>query len=490
MILLEDNIIIIIMEKLNSIVISDYSKLKKLKDIYSNFISKINITFDIINGASLSENQITQIKNVYSSNSETKSWWQVGRMKKKDYTFSVIKANNIIIGVAGIDFNDLELRDDAVHNNYQGKGYYKQLLVHTNKWLLDHHKDKIFYLFTEKTSDESYNQKKILNHLNAGLVLLENTTNKINTYKSIANRKTYQHLGGIDYLIFRTPGSHGLNMITYNYTTNSPRYRSENNKYSTCSGIYIGNGIIITADHCDKEKAEDVIAHEDRNLYTIKNVDVNFVNMKKSTNKLNFHPNYKRTNLNGLEFNDIAIIKISDDEINNINHDLEIIPLLQDNNYINTLLLNDKHINFKSQMYGRNIGIQNTVLDKINYIQFIDDFFADGAFSQLPKILFSGDKSREGDNIFDKVFKRLKNNLFCSINSNSKPGDSGGPHWLYNNNNQMIYIGPTGTKPYLYCTTPKDSISISPVYNYLDTIKEYKRPILIYNYEQNKFIYM
>ena len=73
--------------------------------------------------------------NKFSSNIETISWWQEGKMTKQTYTFSLFKINNQIVGVSGIDHDDLEIRDDAVHKDYQKMGIYKRLMKHTNNWL-------------------------------------------------------------------------------------------------------------------------------------------------------------------------------------------------------------------------------------------------------------------------------------------------------------------------------------------------------------------
>jgi hypothetical protein len=147
-------------------------------------------------------------------------------------------------------------------NNYislRGKGIYKNILriradyIRYSPYL----NDKIFYLFTEIEANEKINRSKIKNHVASGLVMVEGIAGRhlpdpvpagqdygdYHRFRSDIVGKTYDALDS-PHLIFRTPGrmigdkyiNYGMkNFIKYN---------------DTCSGIYIGDGLIVTADHC------------------------------------------------------------------------------------------------------------------------------------------------------------------------------------------------------------------------------------------------
>ena len=403
--------------------ITTLEQLKRFEDlcINSEIINK--------NGNQLLPNEKDEIEQVYTSNGLT--WWNEGKMTKQTYTFSLFKINNQIVGVSGIDHDDLEIRDDAVHKDYQKMGIYKRLMKHTNNWLKMNKSDKTYYLFTEKTGNDIINREKILNHINSGLVLLDRSTERKSTYKSGVNGKEYYNLGDNDYFVFRTPGNHKINFLNYQ-ARGSGR----------CSGIYIGNGIILTADHCDREAEDDFRKTE---------ISVNILTFPfksdgvtiRVTSKFIRYP--RRTFGGENTTNDFAIIKLVKTEYDKFNQDMEVIPLLQDNLNIHgeaIFVLGDyPSISDKRPYYTYGIRDSNIRHTKIK------DFNVVGIEMEREHPHFS--ENMKGANMIETL-NNFRSKLNCVRVTNGRPldqGDSGGPHFhIKNETNATIRCIPFDSK--------------------------------------------
>lgn len=430
------------------------------------------------NGNELTEKEKTEIKNVYSSNGL--QWWQDGKMTKQNYTFSLYKINNTIVGVSGIDHDDLEIRDDSIHKDYQNRGFYKRLMKHTNNWLKINKPQGVYYLFTEKTGNPNIDKIKILNHINSGLVLLDRTTERESTYTSNINKKTYYGLGDNDYIIFRTSGHHKINFLTYTARNGG-----------NCSGIYIGNGIILTADHCDREEIDDwknEPIRVTRLIFPFKNPGGFNINVSGSSEFIR----YPLRLYGGENFtNDFAIIKLSQDKVKDFNQDMEVIPLLQDNISIHGKAINDGRVNYpskseseKSEFYTYGINYRNI---RVSNIMNFNNLEISRHYRN-----YNIPKNMRKDILLDTL-NNYREKLNCVQITNGldlSQGDSGGPHYhIKKETGQMVYIGPTGAKPYSYCKTRKEVV-IASVYQHINFIKDNnKNNILLYNLENDVFLF-
>tara|TARA_Y100000591_G_scaffold319935_1_gene332600 strand:+ start:440 stop:1807 length:1368 start_codon:yes stop_codon:yes gene_type:complete len=431
------------------------------------------------NGNQLQPNEEDEIKRVYSSNGLP--WWNEGKMTKSTYTFSLFKINNQIVGVSGIDHDDLEIRDDAVHKDYQNMGIYKRLMKHTNNWLKINKPGITYYLFTEKTGINSNDRKKILNHINAGLVLLDRSTERNSTYTSGINGKTYYSLEDNDYFVFRTPGNHNINFLNY---------RARGGGFAKCSGIYIGNGIILTADHCDRDGPDDFISPE---------ISVNSLNFPFKPDGVTVRVKSEFIRYPGRTFgdenttNDFAIIKlIPSSEANKFNQDMEVIPLLQDNLNIHgeAVFVDGDYPSYSDtrdyNSYGKNdLNIRQTKIIDFNVVRI-----------EVDQENLSD--NMRGDNMTETL-NNFRSKLNCVRVTDGRPldqGDSGGPHFhIKNDTNQIVYLGPTGTKPYPYCyeelTHGGDAdVVISAVYQHRNFIKSnHPADLIIYNLSRDIFLF-
>lgn len=426
------------------------------------------------NGNELTEKEKTEIKNVYLSNGL--QWWQDGKMTKQNYTFSLYKINNTIVGVSGIDHDDLEIRDDSIHKDYQNRGFYKRLMKHTNNWLKINKPQGVYYLFTEKTGNPNNDKIKILNHINSGLVLLDRTTERESTYTSNINKKTYYGLGDNDYIIFRTSGHHQINFLTYTARNGA-----------NCSGIYIGNGIILTADHCDREERDDWMYEPIRVTrlnFPFKNLGGFNINVTGSSEFIR----YPGRTFGGENFtNDFAIIKLSQDKVKDFNQDMEVIPLLQDNISIHGKAKNDGRGNYPSNsdfsdFYTYGINYRNRRVTKItNFLN--DEILKHFRDRNIPQNMRKDTPVNTINNYREKL-----NCVKITTGSDLSQGDSGGPHYhIKKETGQMVYIGPTGTKPFSYCKTHEEVV-IASVYQHINFIKD-KNNILLYNLENDVFLF-
>lgn len=446
-----------------------FNNLKELKDFEDSCLTEIINK----NGNELTQDEIEQIKAVYTSNELTKYWWQFEKMTKPNYTFSLFKIGDTIVGVSGMDHDDYEIRDDAVHNDFQNRGIYKRLMKHTNDWLKRNRDNIPYYLFTEKTRDTDEDKKKILNHINSGLVLLDRSTGGSDTYESGVNGQTYERLGGKDYLVFRTPGNHDINFVTYNARSGS------------CSGIYIGNGIILTADHCDRLEQEDYL------LSNLKVTELRFPfrqNQKSFRIQKNFirYPGRNTTDENFT--NDFAIIRLEENEANIFNHDMEVIPLLLDNLTIHGKSENEggNYPSNSSKRYYYAYGINDRKIRKTKINEFHNtDISKHYGQNNIPPNL-------KGETFIDTLdnYRKKFNCVKIETGKDFDEGDSGGPHFhIKNETGQIVYLGPTGTKNYTYCLYGQDVV-ISAVYQHRDFIKaNHPSDLLIYNLERDTFLF-
>lgn len=115
----------------------------------SAFMYKLNeiLTFDVLMNTK-QQKDIDDIKKIYASNQTTHGWFKES-MKTSNYIQIVLRNEKQIIGIVGIDNNTLELGDDAIHKNYQGKNLYLYLLEKRIEYLKHNaKKGTIYYLFT------------------------------------------------------------------------------------------------------------------------------------------------------------------------------------------------------------------------------------------------------------------------------------------------------------------------------------------------------
>ena len=427
------------------------------------------------NGDRLLPNEKNEIERVYTSNGLR--WWQEEKMTKSTYTFSLFRINSQIVGVSGIDHDDLEIRDDAVHKDYQNMGIYKRLMKHTNNWLKQNRNGTTYYLFTEKTHNTGKDREKILNHINSGLVLLDRTTERHSTYTSGINRKTYYSLGDNDYFVFRTPGNHNINFLNY-------RARGD----GKCSGIYIGNGIILTADHCDRDDEVDFTP-------TVTAISVKYLNFPFKPDIVTVEVTstfirYPDRTAGGENFtNDFAIIKLDPSEANKFNQDMEVIPLLQDNLNIHGVAIfdNGDYPSISETRDYNSYGQNDTNIRQTKIIDFND-------------VKIGVEEVHLSDNLkgadMTETLNNFRSKLNCVRVTDGRPldqGDSGGPHFhIKNDTNQIVYLGPTGAKPYPYChgdPTSGPDVVISAVYQHRDFIKSnHPADLIIYNLSRDIFL--
>lgn len=150
-----------------------------------------------------------------------------------NWEFQLVLVDDVIACVGGVKVQDKELCYDCTHKDYTKDLYgimCKQRMIN----LKINHLDKSFYLFTE-------HEYLIKTHLNSGLVLLDQKST-LETFTCRYTKQEYSDMTN-NYYIFRT-------VISDSYKSNLIRYISN---YGTCSGIYIGDGVIITAGHCWKD---------------------------------------------------------------------------------------------------------------------------------------------------------------------------------------------------------------------------------------------
>lgn len=436
----------------------------------------LNLNTQIINknGNQLTDIELAQIMDIYFSNQL--EW--LDRMTKQNYTFSLFKIDDRIVGVSGIDHDDLQIRDNSVHIEFQNMGIYQRLMKHTSDWLKRNKQGIAYYLFIEKIDN---NRETILNHINLGFVLLDRSTQSEPTYTSDINRKTYTSLGGKDYLVFRTPGHHNINFLKYSA------------RGGRCSGIYIGNGIILTADHCDRYDLPD---------FNSARIDVNqlifpFFKPRTVPNYFNVRSQFfrypNRTSSGENITNDFAIIKLSNVEANKFNKDMEVIPLLQDNLTIHGEVLSPDNIDSQSQnlnysTYG--INSDNIRTTKINHFdnRKIKRYYDRHATKPtLPENMI-GDSFPNTLNNFRKKINCVK---VVDGDVQLEPGDSGGPHYhIKESTGQIFYIGPTGLRNYSYCQDEFLNTTVPSVYQHKHFIKShYPGDLLIYNFASDTFLF-
>ena len=360
-------------------------------------------------------------------------------------------------------------------------------MKHTNDWLKKNKYNIPYYLFTEKTGNPVEDKKKILNHINSGLVLLDRSTERRATYKSGVNLKTYTSLGGKDYLVFRTPGNHNINFVTY-----SARGGGH------CSGIYIGNGIILTADHCDRDDPPDFNSARIEvnklkfHFFKPRTVHNDFVHNDFNVSSQFFR--YPDRTSNGENItNDFAIIKLSNVEANKFNKDMEVIPLLQDNLTIHGEVLSSDNIDSQSQnlnysTYGINSNnIRTTKINHFDNRKIKRYYDRHAAKPTLPENMI-GDSFPNTLNNFRKKINCVK---VVDGDVQLEPGDSGGPHYhIKESTGQIFYIGPTGLRNYSYCQDEFLNTTVPSVYQHKHFIKShYPGDLLIYNFASDTFLF-
>ena len=236
----------------------------------------------------------------------------------------------------------------------------------------------------------------------------------------------------------------GTNSISIeDFKNNIVRYKfkvlKNNNNFSDsmfCNGIYIGNGIIITAGHCYQDTF---------NEKEIKIEEVKFVNTNETINNNN---NIKFVYYDGRTSNtpwkDISYITIDENSIDSNKH--KELPIIN----------NPSKIPLDISESNLSIWVGNQ----------IEKYKKNSIISNLPKDI---------NNFNDYV------TVICSTKDIGQPTESGGPVFIFDDNNKGL-VGIIGEKHTAYCGN-KNTLQIANIAPYVDWIqRESKKNLKVVPY--------
>ena len=283
----------------------------------------------------LFQEEIDQIKVVYNSNPDGSIRWIGDMADLTKWNFQLLKiringdsqGSEKIIGVVGINLEDRELGYDAIFHSdeekidsdisagyigFLGKGYYRQLCAERVKNVQMKHSTKSFFLFTEHT-------RLLKTHIDSGLELLDVMPPAGDgTFTCRYSHKMYTRIDGTDYALRLLCNDHKPDNGDANKNKFPNFVRIDNP--GLCSGLYIGNGIIITAAHCLKESGNEVGPNEITATVTIDPHG----SIKQVTGRYHYYP-YRTSNST---WKDISVIVIDKNAIADMQ--LAKIPILDD----------------------------------------------------------------------------------------------------------------------------------------------------------------
>ena len=500
------------------------SKLSSQLDMTKQLYNKDSISVYTVSGEQLKTSNfnivLSNIKYNYHQTDEI-PW--LTKMLNDDYIFILLYCDSKICGQCGIDIINCEYRDDFILPKYRERGLYKLLLNNRVNYseseeFIRKYGDKIYYLFTE-FSKPYRNSKKIKTHLNSGLTLLDKPINT--KFKSKFNDQTYS-LDGL-YLAFRTSiGDLEDNYVTYEFNVN---FR--------CCGIYLGNGKILTANHC-----KGMIEHNYINITTI--------NIGENCYKIQLSDRIKFENLGMDEdYKDYAILTIPDKLVKDgdkyhENLDLELqrvficldqnmLPDGTNNYYIQgSRLPNCEYDNFKKELVKIPLNLSNIDLEmfdkdissilKIDQIPYaysdeelrqLPDFISEMSKNnplllhyfqhRLPKDIFPPHLLRWKDGHIDiyNLKENYNNNLvtFCTIDKSIiTNNNSGSPIYFVNDKSQCILICPlSGSSSSEYYNLDNCSIytKVSPGCHGISNVNgcSVNNPFIIKSYMKIEILY-
>lgn len=433
-------------------------------------------------GDNLTYDEKLQMKKVYqNSNCHNQSIGRNDNMETTNWAFQLISVDNKIVCVGGVNLTTKELGYDCTHKDYVGKGIYKYMCNERINNIKDFHGVETFYLFTE-------HEYLIKTHLNSGLVMLDQKS----TSGNFTCRYTKQIYEGMtdNYYIFRTviSDSYKMNLVSYKHT------------YSNCSGMYIGNGNIITAGHCYKDTFKERLMEVHEITFGLNNANKKLdipTDLQESIYKYNEERD-KRA-----QWKDIAIIKLPPKLLDKIKDlQLEIIPILInpedtppltaiDNNKLNNLRLFGSTQNSLERQVeiNKNIFIENH--EDSNFLKQLTNI----GVNALTHLAF--DINLKNSDVITEYKKRW---TCLTQETTATGGDSGGPLFFFDENRNIpIFIGDLlGISPDL-CdgTTTRNSdrygkgpVIVNAAY-FINWIKKYSDKLFIYNYNtKNISIYL
>lgn len=425
-------------------------------------------------GDNLTSEEIRQIKAVYqNSNCQNQSITWRSNMDTNNWEFQLILVDDKIVCVGGVKLDTKELGHDCTHIDYTGKGLYKDMCNERIKNIKNFHNGKTFYLFTEW-------EYLINTHLNSGLVLLDQKS----TPGTFTCRYTNQKYSAMtdNYYIFRTvtPSSYKMNLVSYNHT------------YGNCSGMYIGNGNIITAGHCYKEKFNEIRMNINEITFGWQTANKT-LNISHNLNGSIYKYNNERDINN--QWKDISIIKLPQILLNKIKDlQLETIPILINPEKTPPTSSTDASKLKKLTLFGRTADSLEREVE-INKNMFIEDNSDTNFLKHLTLnretalTLNAFDIKLENSNIITEYKKRF---TCLTQRTKSMGGDSGGPLFFFEENKNIpIYIGDLLGLSSDLCDS-KTTTNTNPRFGYgpvvinsayfINWIEQYSDKLFIYDY--------
>jgi len=449
----------------------------QLDDKCTCLIARSVINYQLKQGSHLSEEEKIQIKTNYKNNTESNDdWYNSDKMITDDYWFVLAvktggdEPTNLIMGQMGIDTGTYELRDECVNKTFKDIGLLQCLFNSRAIYVrqTEQLNNVIYYYFidrqnethaTEGDANKLLNLNVIKNQMEAGLVQLDHDVNgddnsvanvdpKGKYVTSFNKRGSQEHVEYViaptDKLIaFRTPGYYE-DAARSNYKCGiENNYISYGVRGGMCSGLYIGNGLIVSAGHCHIEDWSI-----DTNPMDMHNV--NFVNKQSIVTISNtdrqriFYDQPDRVigNMYASKqsfYIDLSIIDISG-YLNDIPRDLEKVLICENPQNV--------PVDYNIKAWGQNSHVIRTNLVKARNI--VDDAFQRKFnYGHLPSILIDnhpGFPTANPTSAKIELNKRITGVCATDRTNNLQQGDSGGPHFYVNNNNQSILIGTTGQR--------------------------------------------
>jgi len=419
-------------------------------------------------GNNLTSEEIIQIKAVYQ-NSDCQNQSIVWRsdMDTNNWQFQLISYDKIAC-VGGVKLDTKELGYDCTHKDYQRYGLYKDMCNERMKNIQIFHYGETFYLFTK-------HKYLIKTHLNSGLVLLDQKS----TPETFTCRYTNQTYSGMtnNYYIFRTviPGSYKMNLVSYKHT------------YGNCSGMYIGNGNIITAGHCYKEKFNETSMNINEITFGWQTANNHTLNIPTGNSGSIY--NYNDDSDINNQWKDISIIKLPQILLNKIKDlQLETIPILINPEKTPPLSGSDTNKLNKLSLFGRTADSLEREVE-INKNMFIEDNKHLTLIGQNALMQNAFDIKLVNSNIITEYKKRF---TCLTQKTKSMGGDSGGSLFFFDENRNIpIYIGDLlGLSPDL-CDS-KTTTNTNPRFGYgpvvinsayfINWIEKYSDKLFIYDY--------
>lgn len=420
----------------------------------NRFISFIFIDNDL----PLSFNDIDQIKVVYNSNPDTSIRWRDDMADATKWNFQLLKirhnddpqGSEKIIGVAGVNLTDKELGYDAIFHSdeengniprssgyigFLGKGYYRQLCAERVKNVQAKHPTESFFLFTQHT-------RLLKIHIDSGLELLDvMPPGDDGTFTCRYSRHVYTRIDGTDYALRLLCNNHKPD----NGNGNANKFPNfvRIDKPGMCSGLYIGNGIIITAAHCLKEGGGEAGPNEIDAMVMLDPYNARI----RVRGRYHYYP-YRNANST---WKDIAVIVIDKNAIADMQ--LAKIHILDDPVNLPPMHHMDDTQIPNLFMYGfpgggvRDVTLSKNALSEYivsSPVQFIlreikrINMYEIGKYPDAPNGLPEGYGNRYKD-LLNFVRYEYKKRFTCTNDQTlAIPGDSGGPLFFKNNSNKIM----------------------------------------------------